>query len=535
MGQDNQPRLIRVDTLDRVEYPIAEGTTRIGRSRGFPICLEDRAVSRFHCYLKRDGDTVRIFNGESKNPARVNGEEVRGQILRTGHAIRIGHCELVYEGPLPAVEDMPPGSELAAAPARAAAGPGSRPRAFTPRRPAARRSRGAPTGWIITALVAFPLLVWLVVAYVPRVTETPAASPDAGQAAARLRRLEEELGRLRGELTGKLAQKEPGRAETEHVAVLTQRIKDLEVELTRQRSEAPAAVKSDATRAATAAAAGEVALPDAELDSAPEVASIDDLRPRTGGTTVVAADSSRRVKRSPGEIRDLVARLTTRLDDYATHLVTPAKLDPELRDLSLSPGKAAAEGLLDVHDHARQLLRVTDASIAQNERRREAMLKKAATSPQGTSGKGEGDREEAPKKPGEYEKPVSHQVEVDQRLLDLFAKAASIHRQHRAVLVSLRGAILTALGRLTDTEAVRRLRARFGDESGDPELCAALTSAMKDSGLREHIPALYRKLGVTGDATLRAAIRGALVALAGKDLGDEAPAWARWWVEEGSK
>ena len=54
-----EPSLLRVDTPDRQEFPIAEGVTRIGRSRGSDICLEDTAVSRFHCYLERRGEEVR--------------------------------------------------------------------------------------------------------------------------------------------------------------------------------------------------------------------------------------------------------------------------------------------------------------------------------------------------------------------------------------------------------------------------------------------------------------------------------------------
>jgi len=98
---ENPHRLVRTDGEQHAEFPIREGITRIGRSRGLDVCLTDTAVSRFHCYLLRIGDVVKVFDGNSKHPARLNGEIVNGQRLVSGNTLSVGRCTLVYEGPPP--------------------------------------------------------------------------------------------------------------------------------------------------------------------------------------------------------------------------------------------------------------------------------------------------------------------------------------------------------------------------------------------------------------------------------------------------
>ena len=126
------------------------------------MCLEDSAVSRFHCYLLREGNVIRIFDGESKNPARVNGEVVTGQRLKDGNAIKVGRCEFVYQ----AVKAAP----AARGPAPPATAPREVPRFVPPRRQrtaAAHRSREPSLVAVLIAVAVAGGALWFFLGILP--------------------------------------------------------------------------------------------------------------------------------------------------------------------------------------------------------------------------------------------------------------------------------------------------------------------------------------------------------------------------------
>jgi hypothetical protein len=241
---------------------------------------------------------------------------------------------------------------------------------------------------------------------------------------------------------------------------------------------------------------------------------------------VVVATGPRLTRRPEKEVRDCVDRLRKLLDDYATHTILPATLEPDLTLLAFTEGRAAGEGLQDVDEHARRLLKITDASIAENARRKEVLLAKArAMAP----AYGEGPAAAAKAKDGYgYGKKASADLELAQRELELHDTAAGIHGQHREFLLALRQAILAAIARVADPAALGPLRARLAAEE-DEEFALAVARAAAATGSRESMPALWKKLAAARSAPLKEGIRKALAALAGVDLGDQAGPWAEWW------
>jgi hypothetical protein len=510
MGTDDSPRLIRIDTAEREVFLIPEGTTRIGRSRGLDLCLEDTAVSRFHCFLVREGDVVRVFEGESKNPARIDDEPVHGQPLKSGHTLRIGRCEFAYEGPLPAARD--------AGPATVERSPAIEARAASRRVRARSRESGLPVGFAaflgVGFAATFGVLLWLAF-HVGSGGEPKRAEPSA---AVRLEESQATLERLVAELEKKHAANE----DTSRFAALLEeqrkRIAELRAELSEERDRDRSAKRAAVAKAPSS---GEILYP--ELDSAPEMKDAG-----VSSTTIVVPSKPSPVKRSKKDVDAMVARLLAKIDDYATHTVFPATLEPDLTDLSSTAGKDGADGVLAVYSHARTLLHQADASIETNQRRREQLLRKAEqTTPVGAQPAGAASRQE-----GMYKTPVSVQAEADQRLLEAFTKAAEIHRRHRDHLLPLRDAVLASVQRLTDADALTTLRSRFADES-DVDLCRAILPAFQAAAYRDGVPVLYSRLGVTKDAALKAALVQTLASVTGVDLGDKASAWAEWWNQNG--
>ena len=182
--------------------------------------------------------------------------------------------------------------------------------------------------------------------------------------------------------------------------------------------------------------------------------------------------------------------------------------------------------IYDVHEHARRLLKLTDASIAENARRKEARLARArAMAP----AYGEGPAATAKAKDDHgYGKKAAADLGLAQRELEIFDTAAGIHGKHREFLVALRRAVLDAVARVADPAALAPLRSRLATED-DEEFALAVVKAVEATGSRESMPALWKKLPAARSGPLKEGIRKALTALAGVDLGEKAGPWAEWW------
>ena len=531
-----EPRLIRLDSDEPEEYVLSEGETRIGRSRANAICLRASTVSRFHCYLVRKGDEVRVFDGKSKNPARLNGEPVSGQRLRTGQVLVVGKAEFVYQGrvieeaPAPAAPAVravapvlqPRAAEPAAAawtrPETDAAMHAPAPRARRPRRRRQRvRSREPAMIATLVLLLAVPAVVWVVVAGMRSTgNDSAALIPAADTATADLIR----------QLQAKIDELERMR-EDERVLATAESKKRTE-ELTAQILEMNEKIDRAQTQPANPADKPQREAPETPPWERPReppgklygTFSIPEELPREP-TTVVIPQKPPLVRRRLEEVRDIQKRLERNLQDYATHVITPATLAPDLEKLWLTEGRDAAAALLDLEKDARGYLRETDGSIELNRKRKEDFLAKARSSPGGAPPSSD------PKPYPKYA-PDSSGRETDQRWLDAFDTAMKIHGAHRKYLEPLRKAILEAIGRVSAPEGLDALRIRFTIDD-DEELGLAIAGSFEGARWHESIPVLAQRLSSARSDRLRAGLRKALTALVGEDLGDRSAPWLEWW------
>ena len=79
------------------EYPLAKGTTRIGRGADADIRIDDPGVSRHHCDIVIGADAV-IRDLGSTNGTYVDGVQVAEKVLRDGSVIRVGSTSLTFRG-----------------------------------------------------------------------------------------------------------------------------------------------------------------------------------------------------------------------------------------------------------------------------------------------------------------------------------------------------------------------------------------------------------------------------------------------------
>lgn len=71
-------------------FDIPEGTSTVGRSPDNTIVLDSPDVSRRHARLERSGGHLRIYDLNSTNGTRINGEAVHISDVQEGDEVRIG-------------------------------------------------------------------------------------------------------------------------------------------------------------------------------------------------------------------------------------------------------------------------------------------------------------------------------------------------------------------------------------------------------------------------------------------------------------
>ena len=95
-GTAPAPRLQVVSgVLEGREFEIAEGSSTIGRSPDNSLVINAPDVSRRHARLERSGSHLRIYDLNSTNGTRVNGEAVHISDLEPGDELRIGAQEMI--------------------------------------------------------------------------------------------------------------------------------------------------------------------------------------------------------------------------------------------------------------------------------------------------------------------------------------------------------------------------------------------------------------------------------------------------------
>jgi Nif-specific regulatory protein len=80
-------------------FPLAAGEFSIGRDPSNEISLLDSLVSRRHCIIRKEAETFRLLDLESRNNTFVSGVPIRERVLVPGDQIRVGNSVLVFQGP----------------------------------------------------------------------------------------------------------------------------------------------------------------------------------------------------------------------------------------------------------------------------------------------------------------------------------------------------------------------------------------------------------------------------------------------------
>ena len=84
------------DEAGPTTFRLADGSVKtIGRSPGAEFKLDRPLVSRLHCQLTADEDSVHVKDLDSTNGTFVNGKRVRTAELKDGDTLGIGRVELI--------------------------------------------------------------------------------------------------------------------------------------------------------------------------------------------------------------------------------------------------------------------------------------------------------------------------------------------------------------------------------------------------------------------------------------------------------
>jgi hypothetical protein len=106
-----------------------------------------------------------------------------------------------------------------------------------------------------------------------------------------------------------------------------------------------------------------------------------------------------------------------------------------------------------------------------------------------------------------------------------------IHALHLEHLRPLVAAVLREVGTMEDPAALDHLHLRLVSETDD-DLSIAILHALEVGRHRAAVPTMVKRLSNAQDPRLREALRKALTAIAGTDLGETSTAWAEWWEKE---
>ena len=79
-------------------FPLADGTTSLGRAKENGISLDDASVSRRHAEITVADGQVRLRDLRSRNGIQVNGAPRREALLQAGDRVKIGAVELEFTG-----------------------------------------------------------------------------------------------------------------------------------------------------------------------------------------------------------------------------------------------------------------------------------------------------------------------------------------------------------------------------------------------------------------------------------------------------
>jgi predicted component of type VI protein secretion system len=103
---------------ERRSFSIVRDMTVVGRREDCDLRIPLGEVSRKHCRIIKDGDSIRLEDLGSSNGTYHNGQRCREATLGPGDTLQIGPVTfMVQVDGVPADEDMQPATGAAAAPA----------------------------------------------------------------------------------------------------------------------------------------------------------------------------------------------------------------------------------------------------------------------------------------------------------------------------------------------------------------------------------------------------------------------------------
>lgn len=71
-------------------FLLSSNITVIGRRRGCDLCIPLKLISRRHCKLSKEGNTVKIRDMNSRNGTFLNGKRIKEADINAGDYIRVG-------------------------------------------------------------------------------------------------------------------------------------------------------------------------------------------------------------------------------------------------------------------------------------------------------------------------------------------------------------------------------------------------------------------------------------------------------------
>ena len=81
--------------IEPLVFRLSPGTIKtIGRSAAADLILEAALVSRIHCRLEANAETLEVVDLESTNGVYVNGERVANAHMIPGDRLKVGRVEL---------------------------------------------------------------------------------------------------------------------------------------------------------------------------------------------------------------------------------------------------------------------------------------------------------------------------------------------------------------------------------------------------------------------------------------------------------
>ncbi len=78
-------------------FLLPSNITVIGRRRGCDLCIPLKLVSRRHCKLSKDGDTVKIRDLNSRNGTFLNGKRIKEADIKAGDYIGVGSLKFLLQ------------------------------------------------------------------------------------------------------------------------------------------------------------------------------------------------------------------------------------------------------------------------------------------------------------------------------------------------------------------------------------------------------------------------------------------------------